>query len=590
MARLYPQAGPTEAPSSERAVFDAFRSLPDSYSVLWDVPVGLFGKPRANLRQIDVLVIHEHLGIIVIEVKGGDIRSVDGDWFTRPRGANDWIPLARSPYSQAADQRFALRRYLTQELRLDESSFCHAVAFPGCTISTALGPDAPRELVIDEADLQTPAASLHRVREHWGDCRRLSADQIGSIVSILKPTFEMTIVASSVAQETSQALERETRRQVSMVEDQVRAYQSLLDADRVVVIGGAGTGKTVIAAERAKQLARTGSRTLLLCHRAAVRAFLFTLLDIPPADRVFDGQSPEMLQVASWGAVAQAVGRSQGQFEVRPLVGDLVERFLTFRDGITPFDALVIDEGQEFTPTQIEALCWLLDEPDRSPLYLLADPFQHSGLLSTTVLDRREKRMRFEWQAPIEAQTVVLTTNCRNSQQVLNVASRFYPGVLSSPVVEGPPPQFHQSPPADVLRAMFRLVSRLLKEDGFQPNQLLAVAVGKTTKEVIAAAAKAGVSTVDVDSLFRFPLTPKDLRVATGTPDNVQGLEADVVVVGYAHGDAGAATLREFYIAASRARSVLHVVSDLDEDELLELSEVLRTVPAVKSQDESPRS
>ena len=73
MARLYPQAGPTEAPSSERAVFDAFRSLPDSYSVLWDVPVGLFGKPRANLRQIDVLVIHEHLGIIVIEVKGGDL-------------------------------------------------------------------------------------------------------------------------------------------------------------------------------------------------------------------------------------------------------------------------------------------------------------------------------------------------------------------------------------------------------------------------------------------------------------------------------------------------------------------------------------
>ncbi|MGY1825964.1 NERD domain-containing protein [Blastococcus sp. SYSU DS0541] len=565
---------------SERAVFAALGGLPDSWTVLWDVPVGLFGRPRADLRQIDCLLLHERLGLLVVEVKGGAIKVERGEWSTRPMGSQEWIALQRSPFKQAADQRYNLQRYLSRELRIDPRSFGHAVAFPGCDITADLGPDAPRELAIDAGDLRNPSAALHRVRAHWGDCPPLTGGLIESVVDRLRPSFEMTILSASAAAATAEALERETRRQAQMVENQIEAYRTLLSTDRVVTLGGAGTGKTVVAAQLARQLSSTGSRTLLLCHRGGVQAFLSTLLGIRSTHRSYDGQSPEPLHVAAWikvaGAVAEAVGRSS----VRPADPALSEYFLEFRDALpAPYDALVVDEGQEFTPNQIEALTWLLSDPDSSPVYIFADPFQHSGIFSTPTRDRLEKKVRYKWTSPISSETVMLTTNCRNSSQIAEISSKFYPHTAPLPVADGPDPQFHQVQQTSVLSEAFRLVAKLTNEEGLRPNQLLVVLIGFAMKEAEQAARRSRVSTVALDQIFRFPLTPKDLRVACGRPDDAQGLEADAIVVAYRPDPGTPGTLREMYIATSRARSVLHVVSSLSPDDIL-ASETARTEDA----------
>jgi hypothetical protein len=569
MARLIPASLGSDTPMSEQAVFAAFGRLPDSWTVLWDVPVGLFGRPRADLRQIDCLLLHEHLGLLVVEVKGGGIKVEQGAWSTRPMGAQDWVPLHRSPFKQAADQRYNLQRYLARELRIDPKSFAHAVAFPGCDITADLGPDAPRELAIDATDLREPAAALHRVRKHWGDCPAMTKELVEAVVDRLRPSFEMTILSASVAAATAEGLERETRRQGQMVESQIEAYRMLLSTDRVVALGGAGTGKTVIAAQLARQLASTGSRTLLLCHRGGVQAFMSTLLGIRSTHRSYDGHSSETLHVAAWVKVAGAVAEAVGRPSVSPADPALSEYFLEFRDSLpAPYDALVLDEGQEFTRNQIDALTWLLSDPDNSPIYIFADPFQHSGLFSTPTRDRLEKRVRYKWKSPITAETVLLTTNCRNSNQIAEVASRFYPHTAPVPVVDGPEPQFHQVSEARVLPEAFRVVARLIREERLRPNQLLVVLIGFSVKEAEHAARRAQLSTVALDQIFRFPLTPKDLRVACGRPDDAQGLEADAIVVAYRPDLETPGTLREMYIATSRARSVLQVVSSLSPQEI----------------------
>jgi hypothetical protein len=66
---------------------------------------------------------------------------------------------------------------------------------------------------------------------------------------------------------------------------------------------------------------------------------------------------------------------------------------------------------------------------------------------------------------------------------------------------------------------------------------------------------------VDISGVWRFPLPPTDLRVAIGSPDDVQGLEAEVVIVLYGGPELTAGVVRDLYVAASRARSHLILVS-----------------------------
>jgi hypothetical protein len=166
---------------------------------------------------------------------------------------------------------------------------------------------------------------------------------------------------------------------------------------------------------------------------------------------------------------------------------------------------------------------------------------------------------------------VLLTTNCRNSTPIADIAARFYPDRVPTPVVDGPPPEFHHVPAAEVLPETFRIVAHLTKVEGFQPNQLLVVPIGVPAHEVEQAARRAKVEVVAVDGIFRFPLTPKDLRVAWGRPDDVQGLEADATIVACLYSDQTPNTAREIYIATSRGRSLLHVISNLAEDKILSL-------------------
>lgn len=571
MARLIPQHV-EGSPRSENIVIDALRSLDDTWTILWDVPVGLFGKPSADLRQIDVLLLHPHAGLLILEVKGGEIRCDRGDWYTRPRFASSqWIKLKRSPFKQVADARYTLERFLQDKLRVPRRAFGHAVVFPGASVTTDLGPDAPRALVLDADDLRAPERALRRAASAWGEDRRIDPTLLEEVVELLRPSFQLTVLASSAAAETRDQLERETHRQAEMVKSQVEAYRRLLASERVVTIGGAGTGKTVIAARLASQLAFTGTRTLLLCHRAGVQSFIHTLMKTPVAARSAGAVRADDLVVASWTALEREVARALGRTNVSARDPQLGDYFLEFRDVHlpAPFDAVVVDEGQEFSAVQLEALTWLLDDPEKSPFYVFADPYQHSGLFTTATKDRLDRKITFQWEPPVGSEKILLTTNCRNSKPIAQLAANFYPEDAPRALVSGPVPQFHLSSSEKVAAAAARLLQQLVDREGFRPSQLMLIVVTGGMVQADRALRGVGLRTASVGKLFRFPLTTKDARIVVATPDDAQGLEADAVVVMHSGSDLQHLLDRDLYVAMSRARSVLHVVSPLPSEEFL---------------------
>lgn len=59
--------------------------------------------------EIDFVLCHPDEGIVCLEVKGGNLDSHSGSWFTGPPGAQTQI---KDPFTQALDHRYALERHI----------------------------------------------------------------------------------------------------------------------------------------------------------------------------------------------------------------------------------------------------------------------------------------------------------------------------------------------------------------------------------------------------------------------------------------------------------------------------------------------
>jgi Nuclease-related domain/AAA domain len=566
MARIIPPHPGPDAPYSERKVREALGALPAPWVVLCDIPIGIFGRLRPGMTQLDFLLIHPKLGLCVLEVKGGTIEVAQGTWYqTSHNGERHELP--RSPFAQATSQRYEIQRFLwNRGLSVPKESMAHAVAFPDCVVESALGPDGQRSIIVDRVDLENIERSVQRVMKQWKATAALSEDDVEHIISALLPSAVLTVVLAAEVAITEEGLQRETRKQVAFTESQAAVYDELLRSQRMVVIGEAGTGKTVLATERAKRLVETGMSTLLLCHRATVAAFIRTSLGGGTRSRL-KLDAPSDLTVAAFTELVTAMAEQTGREYHAPHGRDLPDWMLSAVEDLgLHFDALVIDEAQEFTSGQFDALVFLLTDPDEGPFYLFADPFQHSAAFSSG--RGRASKGRYNWIPPEGFPLTNLVNNVRNSKPIAETVRHFLAEQQSVASVNGPEPEVIRCPRGSVLSAGLERVKRLTTTEKFSANQLLLVAVDMDKDDVLGAASRHGIEPVDVSTLWRFPLPPTDIRVALGRPDDVQGIEAEIVLVLYDQRGMTLAAVRDLYVAASRARSHLIFVTSQPMQEL----------------------
>jgi hypothetical protein len=560
MARFIPPKLTADAPLSERVVHKALGDLPEPWVVLSNIPMGLFGRPRPEMAELDFLLIHPQKGLCVLEVKGGKLEVQEGTWYQTSQNGEQHT-LRRSPFAQANSQHFELQKFLWKHLPVRTDAMAHAVALPDCIVDGSLGPDAPRGITVDRRDLQSVEAAVLRAMKVWKTRASLTEADVEHIVALLKPSAELTVVLAAEVAMTEEGLQRETRRQVLFSESQAQAYESLLRRQRLVVVGEAGTGKTVLAIERAKRLSETGMKTLLLCHRGAVAALMRTAIG-GQAKRRLDPSALEDLSITPFAELVSVLAEASGR-DGQATSGPHLPNWLlaAVEDVGLQFDALVVDEAQEFTQDQLETLLFMLSDPDESPVYLFADPFQHSAAFSGSRLYRDQRRGRYNWAPPEGMPLVSLVDNVRNSKPIARTIGHFLSEQQSVASVAGPDPEVVVCPRQKVVDTALGRVKQLLTEQRFGANQVLVVAVDVDKSELVRAAGRVSLDLVDVSGVFRFPLPPTDMRIAIGTPDDVQGLEAEIVVVLLVAAELTRAVVRDVYVAASRARSHLVIVS-----------------------------
>ena len=128
-----------------------------------------------------------------------------------------------------------------------------------------------------------------------------------------------------------------------------------------------------------------------------------------------------------------------------------------------PWDALVIDEGQDFSGLWFLALQLCLADSSHSIVNVFADANQNI--------------YRTDWEPPFEADPVMLDVNCRNTNQITERVNATI-GLDSEALgADGPNPRWHHSNSAE--EAVGIVLSRcqeLIKSEGVEPDQLAVLA------------------------------------------------------------------------------------------------------------------
>lgn len=278
MTRMIPATiHPHVKSGAERRMFDVIRDTPNTDDWICLHSLGLARHAKKRRGEIDFLLL-TRTGVFVLEVKGGGVKRDDGIWhFTDRYGTVH--RKSEGPFDQAAGAMFALEadvnRQFKDDARRSRLLFGYGVILPDVRFNET-GSEADRRQVYDFDDRQLPFSNyIQRLSVYARETDKRSrysptANDIHELVDFLRPDFDLVpplVVQVDEASARLLALEKE---QYAVI-DAWEQYRH----PRVIVQGGAGTGKTLLAMEASVREARKGKGTVLLvCFNQLLARYL----------------------------------------------------------------------------------------------------------------------------------------------------------------------------------------------------------------------------------------------------------------------------------------------------------------------------
>lgn len=422
MAHMIPSFVDEHTPPGERDVFNMLAAGPEDWVALHSLDLAPWNR---DLRtEVDFVVIIPDTGILSIEVKSHLNITFDGQRWYPPE-------IKRSPFKQAIDARYTFYRHMRDLVpRFAGVPVAHCCIFPRARF------DLPPNLSVMPWELMDIRVfgGLSSSEEFCEDLkarlnRSIEADaNLHSLVAALSPPDVVCMVKACVpVQKRRPDAREEIRRReeqiASILREQQKPVLRLAELNpRLIVSGGAGTGKTLIAMEVARLVAERGRRVALLCYNQLVgdwmRQQMMQAGSIPP--NLVIGRAIRIMSEMT-GIVIPEVP-SQGFWDTE-LPQQLEDR-LTDPDveAMSAFDYLVLDEAQDLLARPQLWHCllqFLRGGLDGGKFALLGD-FEHQ-----VIKDREPMQMEL---AAIE--TVArpvrwhLSENCRNYRIVGDTALR----------------------------------------------------------------------------------------------------------------------------------------------------------------------
>ena len=423
--KLHESASSDSHKGAEIALYYLLRqSLPDNYTAIYNIEwlckqstadiVDPYTKSKLNPKEYPVgetdFILASPLGVLVLEVKGGSVFIERGAWYSMDReGRSHEI---ENPLNQARRNMFALINSLgcCPKFRNRFIPVGYAVVL-GQTETWREGIPDQRLLIFEEQVSNELIKKLQELqgfwRHLWQDYRGeqlpgLEASDLEKIVELFAPT---TSIKKRPARYELDQFKEEV---FELTENQFDVLKCLDGNRKAIITGGAGTGKTLLAMEKARKMASCGYKTLFTCPNRMLAKYVNLQL-----------QRAENLDIMNFHSLCYQWGKKAG---IDDLIdpdhpGDKKIPFDYYRKVLpealfdaaqeidNKYEAIIVDEAQEMESLYWTALQSCLAETE-AVFYIFCDPTQaiwHHG-----------------HDLPFQEPTFKLYKNLRNSGRVFS--------------------------------------------------------------------------------------------------------------------------------------------------------------------------
>lgn len=514
MSTMYPDSLPKplqEYLRGEVKVFEALKNQLNKdwivyHAVNWHIPSDKHTKQRD--AETDFILTHPKYGILILEVKGGiQIRYVaeHNQWFSTDY--NTEVHEINDPYQQAKKNKYNVIDVLLklhEFSNLDRSTIDnkvnigYAAVFPDVTIVNGHLPvEAVQEITLTSNHMTNIEKHLIDLCDYYSSGKSYSEVLIYQahhlLRNILAPSF-------TIERTLTTWFEDEEKRIIELTDEQYNLLNYIRLVKKASIYGCAGSGKTLIAIRKAELLSQENQNVLLVCFNNILGKHL---------EKHF-GKDEYVVAGSFYTVMSNELGI--------PLPYDNDDFIKQKVDEIDPgqFDAILIDEAQDFSVSQLEILKLMLKTDGL--LYYFWDDNQQ--------VMKRAVNLTFDK----DAFPIVLSTNHRNTAKIFEtVKKHFHKEIeLNHKGVEGRnvevlEPYKHKNTTVLFVR-LREILTRLIEVEKLSPKDIV-ILTFKSTK-------KSHLSDFKCDypvSIFSDDTIENSIRVETVR--RFKGMESKVVIV-----------------------------------------------------------
>jgi len=541
MARMVPFPMLPTTSAAERRLYEAFlEQLADDYvvyhSIDWVLGPSVPGGPPVQ-GEADFVIAHPVEGLLVLEVKGGELsyERTTKRWTQAGRTGRHF--LDEDPFHQARDEMHSLIQILSHQPGWDRwrPSYGYGVALPDTIFTEDAHPAARAAWVIDRDDLPRLAQRVRAVMREWHHPgRRFGPEGMEALQTALGLRVELRAPLAL-------PFDEEDQRILELTSDQSYVLSYVTKRHRAAVVGPAGSGKTILALQLATRLASGGNRTLLLCSNPQLAAALKQQAAGAARLDVFEFQGLCRDIAGAAGLPVPPEPKEEpaaSRFREETLPALLDEA----ADRLGPrYDAMVIDEAQDLRPEWWPTLMKLHTRAQDGYLFVFAD--SNESLAGRAVPES------------LVDLTLPLPTNLRSTQPIHEFVSVFSGGTdrAQGRGAAGPPVEILGYRDGDELTHLLGSVLKNLELDGVSLDDVVVLTPSGAAESELRRRGRAGG--------YELSNSPAPGKVLACSIRDFRGLERAVVILAEIGQGGGDELARYLYLGGSRARNHLIVLA-----------------------------
>ena len=535
MAKMIPARPRDFAKESlENLIFEGLEKLPDDYYVIHSFRLVTVENGTIFESEADFIIYNRTKGILCIEAKAGHVQYINGDWYY-----GSGIKMSHDgPYNQAAKNKWTIKNYIQNSPYynlLGKCKLLHGVWFPSISadelVHKVMPPEADIHLTLTRSDLENPLSRIEEVfaMELPNHIQTNLTEHESNLLvqKILCPSFDLI---------PSISIEHDLKKQVfhKMLIEQKNVLNYLVFQRSAVIQGVAGTGKTLIALEKARRHADDGQKVLFLCYNRFLHSHISKNNPNVNIDYyTIDGFACKMCHtaIADYGQLKEVLEECY-----------LNQNF--------PYEHIIIDEGQDFGQENIEEneIISLLEDiildgnNENGTFYIFYDAMQ---------LVQGSKIPDYILNADCK---LTLYKNCRNTENIATTSMKPIrdrkPKLMEGCLKGSIPKMFFCSDTHQEKQQIFDIIK------SYEQNGL---------SDIVVLTCKTESSSILCDVAVDGKINDK---YAFTTCRKFKGLEADAIIISDITPDVlTSEAAKIFYVGASRARLYLSMVCSLSEEQ-----------------------